>query len=97
MHEHFEFVILEIEFLAKKNDHTWCYFVVLGYKTCFLFPLRAAERKHYHPGDDGDVEHALGPEGSFLGYKGSEFKSTALHLKNVSLRTFGKICIFGKN
>ena len=34
-----------------------------GYKTCFLSPLRVAERKHYHPGDDGDVEHVLGPEG----------------------------------
>ena len=29
----------------------------------FLFLQRVVERKHYHPGYNGDVEHALGPEG----------------------------------
>ena len=39
------------------------YFVVRGVQDLFLSPLRVAKRKHYHPGDDGDVEHVLGPEG----------------------------------
>ena len=31
----------------------------------FLVPLllSVVERKHYHPGDNGDVQHALVPEG----------------------------------
>ena len=36
-------------------------FVVRRVQDFFLSPLKVAKRKHYHPGDDGDVEHVLGP------------------------------------